>query len=300
MNQNADTQAARTPGAEKTVRNSDPREAQDIPVELRRLASPGDYTQAVELQRVTWGESFRDLVPAAMLKITQKIGGVTAGAFDEQGALVGFVYGLSGFRDERLIHWSHMLAVKPEFRDHGVGRRLKEFQRQLLVAAGIDWMYWTVDPLVARNAHLNLNRLHVQVRDYVPDMYGDTGSSLHAFGTDRFVVAWPVSGEAAPTRRSGDSDRAGLWETAILNGLDERTLETLFLPSARPCIVRVEIPSDIESVSVADAFAWRVATRRGFLAALNAGYEVSGFSCSGNGRCFYLLSARADASSHVE
>jgi predicted GNAT superfamily acetyltransferase len=188
--------------------------------------------------------------------------------------------------------------VKPELRDHGVGRRLKEFQREQLVAAGIEWMYWTVDPLVARNAHLNLNRLHVQIRDYVPDMYGDTGSNLHAFGTDRFVVAWPVSGATGTNRRARDGERAGLWETAILNGLDERTLETLFLPSARPWLVRVEIPMNIESLGIAEAFAWRTATRRSFLAALKAGYEVSGFCCSGDNRCFYLLSVRTDVVSH--
>ncbi|MGH7461579.1 MAG: hypothetical protein ACREMA_11210, partial [Longimicrobiales bacterium] len=293
MNRSNQTQAGE--GDQTAVSRSDEKGSPEIPVELRRLASPDDFARAVELQRVTWGDSFRDLVPAAMLKVTQKIGGVTAGAFDGRGELVGFVYGLSGFRDNQLIHWSHMLAVKPDLRDHGVGRRLKEFQREQLVAAGIDWIYWTVDPLVARNAHLNLNRLHVQIRDYVPDMYGDTGSNLHAFGTDRFVVAWPVSGESAhANRRVRDGERAGLWETAILNGLDEQTLETLFLPSARPCTVRVEIPNKVEALGIAEAFAWRTATRRSFLTALRAGYEVSGFCCSGDGRCFYLMSVRAD------
>ena len=109
--------------------------------------------------------------------------------------MIGFVYGLTGFYDKRFVHWSHMLAVRPEVRDHGIGRRLKEYQRQLLVEAGIDWMYWTTDPLVARNAHLNLNRLCAKVREYVPDMYGDTGSILHSTGTDRFVLMWPVASE---------------------------------------------------------------------------------------------------------
>ena len=101
------------------------------------------------------------------------------------------MFGITGVQEGQLVHWSHMLAVERAYRDHGLGRRLKECQRELLRELGVDTIYWTFDPLVARNAHLNLNRLGTTVREYVPDMYGDTGSPLHTFGTDRFVVAWP-------------------------------------------------------------------------------------------------------------
>jgi predicted GNAT superfamily acetyltransferase len=261
----------------------------EIPLELRRLETVDEYARAVTLQRVTWGESFRDVVPAAILKVTQRVGGVTAGAFGPNDELLGFVYGLTGFCDGLLAHWSHMLAVLPDHRDRGIGRRLKEYQRDLLVAAGIELMYWTVDPLVARNAHLNVNRLHAGVREYVPEMYGDTGSGLHAFGTDRFVMAWPL-GNGAEARPRDMVEISAADRTVILNELDERALGQLLAGGQRPQLVHIEIPSDIQKISVAEARSWRIVTRRAFLSALRAGYDVQGFSGAPDGRCFYALS----------
>jgi predicted GNAT superfamily acetyltransferase len=258
----------------------------DIPLEIRRLTTTEDFVRAVELQRITWGETFHEVVPAAVLKISQRVGGITAGAFRPSGEMVGFVYGLTGFCDSRLAHWSHMLAVQPEHRDRGIGRRLKEYQRELLVAAGIEWMYWTFDPLVARNAHLNVNRLCAAVREYVPEMYGDTGSGLHAFGTDRFIMAWSLNGNArARVMPVLDADLP-------LNDLTERQLSAV-LTSMRPSTVCIEIPPDVEQISVSDARAWRASTRQAFLAALHADYEVSGFRGAPSGRCFYVLSTAA-------
>jgi chorismate synthase len=257
---------------------------------VRRLASHEDYAAAVELQRLIWGQSFRDVVPTAILKVTQRVGGVTAGAFDPDGDLVGFVYGLTGFYDGRLVHWSHMLGVRPELRDHGIGRRLKEFQRELLAEAGIEWIYWTFDPLVARNAHLNFNRLNVEVREYVPDMYGDTGSELHSFGTDRFVVAWAVrSGEQNGAGRRATSAREVPLEAPVLNNLDDEG----FASATRGLVhntVLVEVPCEIELMTPAEARAWRAATRRSFRTAMQAGYEVSGFYRDSGDRCLYILS----------
>jgi chorismate synthase len=258
-------------------------------LEVRSLSSHGDYEQAVELQRITWGASFRDIVPAAILKVTQRIGGVTAGAFGPDGTLYGFVYGLTGYYDSRMVHWSHMLGVRPEWRDHGIGTRLKEFQRELLQQAGIDWIYWTFDPLVARNAHLNFNRLGVQVREYVPDMYGDTGSELHAFGTDRFVVAWPVNGPGPGDRLALFAD--GQLEAApVLNRLRGEGLNKALAPE-RNAVVLVEVPEDIEQLTIAEARAWRDATRRSITSAMKAGYQVEGFLRDRDDRCLYFLTA---------
>src|SRR5690606_28979184 len=105
------------------------------------------------------------------------------------------VFGLTGLEHGRLVHWSHMLAVRPEWRDLGVGTRLKAYQREAVARLGVEVIYWSFDPLMARNAHLNLNRLGARVAEYVEDMYGATGSTLHAgLGTDRLVVVWPALG----------------------------------------------------------------------------------------------------------
>lgn len=239
---------------------------------LRALAGQAEYTACVQLQRDTWGQGYADCVPASMLQVSQKVGGVCGGAFAPDGRLIGFVYGLTGVRGGRPIHWSHMLAVVPEYRNHGVGRRLKEYQREAMRALGIEMMYWTFDPLVARNAHLNLNRLGTEVDEYVPDMYGDTGSELHAFGTDRFVVSWPVSSGAAAGR-----------SVPSLNGA---------AGGATADAVRVEIPPDVESMATADAMRWRDATRPEFIRLLGGGYRVAGFERYG-GRCYYVLTPGA-------
>jgi hypothetical protein len=100
-------------------------------VRVRALGSAADYAACVRLQLETWGEGFAECVPASLLKVGQLAGGVSAGAFDADGLMVGFVFGLTGLRDGRLMHWSHMLAVRPEFRDHGVGLTFVAWQQPI-------------------------------------------------------------------------------------------------------------------------------------------------------------------------
>src|SRR5690348_5358085 len=173
--------------------HSTPRRMDPETIEIRPLAGPDELLACVDLQCETWGEGFSDVVPAAILKVAQRIGGIVLGAFAPPKTLVGFVFGLTGVERGRLVHWSDMLAVRPEARNIGIGRRLKEEQRRVVRELGADVIYWTFDPLVGRNAHLNLNRLGVRISEYVVDMYGITDSVLHGgVPTDRLIVAWPT------------------------------------------------------------------------------------------------------------
>jgi predicted GNAT superfamily acetyltransferase len=243
-------------------------------IEIRTVRTHEEFDACVALQRTTWGRDYQDAVPASLLRICQMVGGLCAGAFDATGGLVGFVFGLTGHRDGQPIHWSHMLAVHPGYRDRGVGRRLKTFQREQVLRAGVAAMFWTFDPLVARNAHLNINRLGVRVVEYVSDMYAATGSELHAFGTDRFIVSWRADGtnEAPPAQAS--------WHDAPLASEQ----------SDGP-VARIEVPHDVTRLTVQQARTWRAATRGQFVRLLHAGYEVRGFVRDG-GRCFYVLERR--------
>ncbi len=161
---------------------------------IRPLTSQADYLACVDLQYETWGKGFVDCVPPAVLQISAKVGGVAAGAFEASGKMLGFVFGLAGWKDGERCHWSHMLAVRQEAQNRGIGRALKVFQRQELLGRDIDTMYWTFDPLVARNAHLNLQKLGAQVVEYVRDMYGVDEASItdSIIGSDRFVVRWDL------------------------------------------------------------------------------------------------------------
>ena len=120
---------------------------------LRDFTSHEDRAKCVALQELTWGAGFTEKVPAAMILVAQKLGGVTAGAFADDGAMLGFVFGVTGLKDGALVHWSDMLAVLPQAQGAHLGERLKEYQRDRCRELGIATIYWTYDPLVARNAH---------------------------------------------------------------------------------------------------------------------------------------------------
>ncbi len=268
-------------------------------VEIRDFALHADYAACVALQREIWGLDFGDVVPPSILKVTQRLGGIAAGAFGRDGALLGFVYGLTGLRDGRVVHWSDMLAVRPGLQNLGLGRRLKEHQRAAVRALGIDVIYWTYDPLVARNAHLNLAVLGARVVEYVEDMYGDTGSALHrGVGTDRFVVAWPTdparAAEAAAGARAsaGDAafDRAPVANAAP--GDDAPRADVAGVPR-----MRVVIPGDLARVQATApelAPRWRASTREALRTALANGYEIVGVRAEPESALgWYLLARRA-------
>lgn len=259
-------------------------------METRPLTTQGEYEACVDLQRATWGSDFRDLVPPALLKIVQKIGGICAGTF-YNGQLVGFVYGLTGYVDGRPLHWSHMLAVRERHRDQGIGKMLKEYQREQVIAGGIDRMLWTYDPLVARNAHLNLNRLGAHVLEYVPDMYGEDPLSKtdSVIGTDRFIVEWDLTSGSTPSDPAAPRDAAVITVT----GTDDLDV-TPELPDDQT--VLIEVPEDIQKLKLTtpnEARAWHILFRKAFLRYGELGYSTVGFARDWHvGRSFYVLQRR--------
>ncbi|MEJ7809480.1 MAG: hypothetical protein WKG32_03600 [Gemmatimonadaceae bacterium] len=260
------------------------------PVEVRACRTHADYAACVALQEATWGASFSERVPAAILKVAQRIGGVTAGAFAPDGRLLGFVFGMTGVEHGQLVHWSDMLAVHEDARNLGIGRHLKEFQRDTLLRLGVSVIYWTFDPLVARNAHFNFNRLGVRAVEYARDMYGaETDSALHrGVGTDRLVVAWRIAGHeagAAPDTALADPSARipGAREAPVVNDGGAGAAGgpgDAGAPADRAPVVRIEVPLDILAIqreSLERAAAWRASTRQAFLRSFDLGYEVGGF-----------------------
>ncbi len=254
------------------------------PLDIRPLASLEEFRAAVALQFAVWGAGLSDPTSATILKIGQKIGGVSAGAFAGDGTLIGFVFGLTGVRDGQVVHWSHMLAVRSDAQNLGIGRRLKEFQHAAVARLGARVIYWTYDPLVARNAHLNFNVFGVRVSEYVRDMYGDMGSDLNrGIGTDRFVVAWPVDASELRERRAeiaaARADAA--FRTApVVNPDPAGALQHAPAAAGAPRL-RVRVPADIGALQRDDvdtAARWRSSTRAAFEHLLGAGYRAVGFA----------------------
>jgi predicted GNAT superfamily acetyltransferase len=263
-----------------------------------------EFDEAVALQDEIWGAGFNDRVPASILRIGQKVGGVSAAAFDAQDHMLGFVFGLTGVRDGRLVHWSDMLAVRDDARGKRLGERLKHYQREVVRAMGVETMFWTFDPLVARNAHFNLNRLGADIVEYAPNFYGsNTGSILHgALPTDRFVAEWAIAPrEAAPgtavrPQLAVDAGTQVPVATIVEDGMP-RAIDPL--PNADR--VRVPIPTDIEPVLASDAeaaLAWRLATRQAIMHYLARGYRITAFH-RGSQRDFPAYELTRSPSNHA-
>ena len=226
--------------------------------------------QCVALQRGTWGAAFEEIVPPAILWVAQRTGGIASGAFARDGSLVGFVFGISGVENDRPMHWSDMLAVRPDARGIGLGIALKRHPRELLLARGIDVVYWTFDPLEARNAHINFQRLGVIAREYLRDAYGETGSELHAgIGTDRLIAEWHIRSPRVVALLDA-SPSLGVQPSAG----SESTPEPAGAPGEHATI---SVPLDIQALkgqSAAAAAEQRTITREAFEHYLGRGYIV--------------------------
>jgi predicted GNAT superfamily acetyltransferase len=159
-------------------------------IHIQPLTTLEQFERCCVLQIEVWGYSDGDVIPRRVFVVAQRIGGQVIGAYEGE-TLVGFAMSLPGYRDGKPYLHSHMLAVLPQYRNAGIGRRLKLAQRDDAIARGFDLMEWTFDPLEIRNAHLNIARLGVIVRRYQPDFYGPSSSPLQGgLPTDRLYAEW--------------------------------------------------------------------------------------------------------------
>jgi len=161
----------------------------------------------VQLQIETWGVDPSDTTPRKTFLLAQEIGGQVMGAFDVgNGAdlpggmavsMVGFAFSLPGIKTgsegpKAYLH-SHMLAVKENYRNRGLGTRLKLEQRREALARGIRHMEWTFDPLEIKNAFLNIHKLGAIVCGYRENFYGVSSSRLQGgLPTDRLLAEWQL------------------------------------------------------------------------------------------------------------
>ena len=169
------------------------------PIEIRQVTTIDEYDACVRLQREAFGLPDLEISPRRHLIVSTQAGGWVLGAFSE-GKLVGFVLHLSAVRQNEIFGYSHMMAVAADYQNHGVGAQLKWAQRARALAEGRYFIKWTFEPVRARNAHFNLNRLGVVVREYAVNFYGTdyaTNPSERAAGplgmdSDRLFASWEL------------------------------------------------------------------------------------------------------------
>lgn len=257
-------------------------------IEIRPLRTVAECHAAAALQREVWGGDYTDVVPATLLHVVDYIGGLAAGAFDVSGDMLGFVFGVSGVRDGDLVHWSHMLGVRASARNLGLGRRLKEYQRDTLRAIGVKRILWTFDPLMAKNAYFNLNRLGARVVEYVTDMYGTSTSPLHlGMPTDRLIVCLET------TAHLPEPGSIPIEPAPILTAFPRLNDVTVARGERPPDRALIEIPAEVLDVlakSPSSARTWRLAVRDYFEWALARGYSVARMHRdSATDRSFYVM-----------
>ena len=157
---------------------------------IRSCQGLNELRSCVALQKEIWNFSDAELVPLRMFVVAEKVGGQVMGAFDG-GEMVGFALSVPGTRSGHVYLHSHMLAVRKEHRNGGLGRRLKLLQREDALARGIELIEWTFDPLEIKNSYLNIEKLGAIARRYNINQYGITSSPLQGgLPSDRLIAEW--------------------------------------------------------------------------------------------------------------
>lgn len=275
---------------------------------IRLLESPEDMVAVEELQRIVWPGSETEVVPTHMLITAVHNGGLVLGAFIED-EIVGFIFGFPGLEllpdGPHPKHCSHMMGVHPDWRNAGLGFALKRAQWQMVRHQGLDHITWTYDPLLSRNAYLNIAKLGAVCNTYRRSEYGDMRDGLNAgLPSDRFQVDWWLNTRRVE-RRLGKHAR-GTLKLEQFTKADFQPLYALhagaeglprppehFLPFSGSLLL-AEIPSDFMALKSADfalARDWRFFTREIFETAFAEGYLVTDFifdKAGGETRSLYV------------
>ncbi len=269
-------------------------------INIRPFDQLEDFHACERIQKEVWGDAG---VSAEALHVTQKYGGVVLGA-TVNGRVAGFIYAFLARRHGRLIHWSHLMAVEPKFRDLGLGFRMKLAHRQLALASGIHSICWTFDPLQSRNAALNIGRLGARGEEFIPNCYGRFQSAIErGLESDRFVANWRVRSAGVERRLQGRRPEGNALKALLrLPRANETKLNAAGFPENRGLHLSldarkllVEIPKETDRMraeAMKLAQRWRVEARKIFQHYFSLGYFAEDFippSLPGDGRCYYLL-----------
>ena len=92
----------------------------DDSVRLRNCTEIEEFRACVLLQKEVWSFADNELVPLRIFSLAPKIGGQVIGAWDGE-TLIGFAFSIPGTRTGHTYLHSHMLAVKSEYRNSGLG-----------------------------------------------------------------------------------------------------------------------------------------------------------------------------------
>lgn len=119
-----------------------------------------------------------------------------------------------------------MTGVRAEYQGAGVGRQLKWAQRERALAEGVKFIKWTFEPVKARNAYFNLEKLGAIVTEYERNFYGtdyaiepESGNQI-GLQSDRLFAEWHLEGSKVTALAAGElfiEEGDPVAEVAIVN-----------------------------------------------------------------------------------
>ena len=225
-------------------------------IQVRRLETFIEQNLGRQIFDQTWAMDSGTEITPNLLQAMVHSGAYLSGAFIGDKC-VGAAFAFPATTEGLHLH-SHMTAVLDDYRDQGIGYALKIDQWQWAKKNNYSEITWTFDPLVARNAKLNLIKLGVDISAYYPNFYGDMPDALNAGDeSDRVMASWKVLGDQ-PTAKS------------VITNPDK--LDTL-----------IKIPEDIVAIrseDISENLRWRRKVREEFMQAFKKGGKVIGFSAN--------------------
>ncbi len=241
---------------------------------IRKCESLEEMHACFALQKEVWRFADADLIPVRVFVVAAKIGGQVIGAFVQsngESQLIGFALAVPGTRNGHAYLHSQMLAVRQQYRNSGLGRRIKLHQRGDAVTRGFELMEWTFDPLEIKNAYLNIEKLGATARRYSVNQYGITSSPLQGgLPTDRLVAEWWMKSKRV--------------EAVLARGPDAK-FETREV---------IDVPAEIylwkaDATTRAKALAVQASNRKRFIRAFAKGLSVLGYERDDRGNGRFLL-----------
>ena len=259
------------------------------PYAIREVTDPWAFRALERVQVSAWGYQDREVTPGTLFRISAVTGGIVLGGYlatspdDPLGQIpVGLAFGFPAVVGGRAWHHSHLLAVHPEWRGTGLAVALKLAQREKALKQGLNRMTWTFDPLVARNARLNLGKLGAVATSYHPDWYALEDDRASAFPADRLMIEWdltqPHAERPAPPPR-------GQVALAAQELRPEPGPPRLYLAGGR---ILAEVPTQAETLDADTRRHWRMALREVLITYLARGYVVTDLARDGE-RAYYVL-----------
>jgi predicted GNAT superfamily acetyltransferase len=276
----------------------------EIKITIGPFRNLADYDACMDIQREVWHIADIDVVPVTMLVAAEREGGISLGAYNSLGEMIGFCWSIVGTEQGEVLQHSHMLAVRTAYRNFNVGYRLKLAQRREALRRKQHAITWTFDPMQPLNAYFNMGKLGTWSATYFENFYGETTSSIQrGLPTDRFFARWDLKNPLVEERLESGPGRHDLRKELkkyptvncledLGPGMTQSSPLKLNLQADR---MLFEVPYNLPEIKTRNlgvALEWQGKMRQVFRTYFKKGYAAKDFWVAeeeGHLRAFYFL-----------